>query len=69
MFRTRKRRKIIVLKPRSRFLKVRCMDCNAEQVVFNKASMKVNCSICGELLLEPTGGKSRIYGEIIAVLE
>ena len=69
MFMMRKRKKVIVLKPRSRFLKVRCIDCNAEQVVFNKASMKVNCSICGELLLEPTGGKSRIYGEIIAILE
>lgn len=69
MFRTKKRRKVIVLKPRSRFLKVRCRDCNAEQVIFNKASMRVNCSICGELLLEPTAGKSRVYGEIIAVLE
>ncbi|MEX2720741.1 MAG: 30S ribosomal protein S27e [Candidatus Wukongarchaeota archaeon] len=69
MFRSRKRRKALIVKPRSRFLKVRCRDCSAEQVVFNKSSMRVNCLICGKLLLEPTGGKSKIHGEIIAVLE
>jgi len=31
--------------------------------------MRVNCLICGKLLLEPAGGKSKIYGEVIAVLE
>ena len=50
------------------FYKVKCKDCDNEQIVFSKASTEVNCHICGTTLSEPTGGKAKIKGEIIEEL-
>ncbi|MCD6474320.1 MAG: 30S ribosomal protein S27e [Thermoplasmata archaeon] len=52
----------------SPFYKVRCKDCGNHQIVFSKASMVVNCQICGAVLAEPTGGKAKIKGEIVEEL-
>ena len=52
---------------RSKFLRVKC-KCKNEQVIFNKASTKVNCLVCGEPLLETTGGKSIIKTKVIEVV-
>ncbi|HIH40046.1 MAG TPA: 30S ribosomal protein S27e [Halobacteria archaeon] len=54
---------------RSRFLKVKCGDCENEQIVFDRATTTVKCAICGRTLVEPTGGKARITAEIKEVLE
>jgi len=54
---------------RSTFLKVKCPDCENEQIVFEKASTVVECSVCGRLLAEPRGGKADIKAEILSVLE
>ena len=56
-------------KPNSKFIKVRCKDCENEQVLFNKASSEVSCHICGSKLAIPSGGKARIKGEILEVIE
>ena len=56
-------------KPDSKFIKVRCMDCENEQFLFNKASTVVSCHICGSKLAIPSGGKAKIKGEILEVIE
>ncbi len=56
-------------KPKSRFLRVKCNDCENEQVIFGSASRKVTCLVCGRTLAEPTGGKSTITTHILEVLE
>ena len=56
-------------KPESRFIKVRCKDCENEQVLFNKASTVVSCHICGGKLAIPKGGKVEIKGEILEIIE
>jgi small subunit ribosomal protein S27e len=56
-------------KPESKFVKVRCKDCENEQVLFNKASTTVSCHICGSKLATPTGGKAKIKGEMLEVIE
>ena len=56
-------------KPDSKFIKVRCTDCENEQVLFNKASTIVSCHICGSKLAIPSGGKAKIKGEILEVIE
>ena len=56
-------------KPDSKFIKVRCMDCENEQVLFNKASTPVSCHICGSKLAIPRGGKAKIKAEILEVIE
>ena len=55
--------------PSSKFIKVRCPKCKNEQIIFGKASSKVICLVCGKVLAEPTGGKSRIKARILEVLE
>ena len=47
------------------FVRVVCPGCDHEQVVFGKAASTVSCVECESVLAEPTGGKSRIHGEIV----
>lgn len=54
---------------RSKFLKVKCTDCQNEQIIFGNATSKVDCMVCGRTLAEPTGGKAIIKTEIQEVLE
>ncbi len=66
-----KRRKILIPQPRSRFLKVVCKTCGAENVVFSHATFPARCKVCGTLLVRPTGGKAKIireHAEIVAEL-
>lgn len=56
-------------KPESKFIKVRCMDCENEQVLFDKASTVVSCHICGSKLAIPSGGKAKIKGEVLESIE
>ncbi len=53
----------------SGFVKVRCPDCSAEQVMFWRANTVVNCQVCGGTLAVPTGGKASIKGELVGVVE
>ncbi len=63
-----KKLKILVPQPRSRFLLVRCPVCGNEQVVFSHATFPVRCLVCGAQLVEPTGGKAKIHGQVVRVL-
>lgn len=51
------------------FLKVKCLDCDNEQIIFDRAASIVQCIICGKTLVKPSGGKSRIYANINEVLK
>jgi len=62
-------REALIPRSRSRFLRVRCAECGSEQVLFDSATIEVHCNICGNLLAEPTGGKVKIKGEIVGILE
>ena len=53
---------------RSKFLRVRCDDCENEQIVFDHATTTVRCNVCGRTLAEPRGGKAAIKSKIIEVL-
>jgi len=59
----------IIPKPRTTFLQVKCLDCGNEQSIFSHIANTVKCNICGAVLAEPTGGKARIKGEVVKVLE
>ncbi len=58
----------IIPQPRSRFLKVKCLDCGNEQIIFGCASTIVKCEVCGRILAEPRGGKANIKTKILQVL-
>ncbi len=55
--------------PRSQFVKVKCQDCESEQVTFSKAAMQVNCQVCGANLLEPRGGEAHFRASVVSLLE
>lgn len=50
----------IVQQPRSRFLKVKCLDCENEQIIFGRATTEVKCLKCGKVLAKPSGGKAKL---------
>jgi small subunit ribosomal protein S27e len=54
---------------RSRFVRVKCPDCENEQTVFEKASTVVNCVVCGRVLAEPTGGKASVKAEVLTTYQ
>ena len=56
-------------RPKSKFLRVKCPDCGNEQVVFSHVTSVVKCNICSAVLAEPTGGKTKIKGEVVTALE
>ncbi|MEX0568954.1 MAG: 30S ribosomal protein S27e [Candidatus Njordarchaeota archaeon] len=51
--------------PESTFIRVKCKNCGHEIITFSHASTKVLCPGCNEVLVEPTGGKAKIRGEIL----
>jgi small subunit ribosomal protein S27e len=59
----------LIPRPKSSFLRVKCLKCGNEQMVFSHAVNRVYCNVCGTELAEPSGGKAVIKGEIVAVLE
>ena len=54
---------------KSKFIKVKCPDCENLQIIFDHPSTIVKCIICGRTLAEPTGGRGHIKAEIVEVLE
>jgi len=50
----------------SKFLKVKCRKCKNEQIVFEKPAMDVKCLVCGEVLVESTGGKGIVKTKILS---
>ena len=54
--------------PSSKFIKIRCPKCKNEQIMFGKASSEVICLVCGKILAEPSGGKSKVKARILEVL-
>ncbi len=61
-------KKKTIPEPKSRFLLVKCKECEHEQTVFGRATRKVVCDVCGKPLTEPSGGKARIIGEVLQEL-
>ncbi|MEM1563230.1 MAG: 30S ribosomal protein S27e [Candidatus Bathyarchaeia archaeon] len=59
----------LIPRPKSTFVRVKCLKCGNEQIIFSHAVNRVTCNVCGAELAEPTGGKATIKGEVVAVFE
>ncbi len=55
--------------PKSKFIKLRCPKCKNEQIVFGKSASTIKCLVCGKVLAEPTGGKTKVKARVLEVLE
>jgi small subunit ribosomal protein S27e len=58
----------LIPKPESNFVRVKCAKCGNEQVIFDRPSLAPHCSVCNEVLAEPTGGKARLKAEVVQML-
>ncbi|MEA2035350.1 MAG: 30S ribosomal protein S27e [Euryarchaeota archaeon] len=54
---------------KSSFIRVKCPDCENEQLIFEKASSVVDCVVCGKVIAEPRSGNAEIKAEILAKFE
>lgn len=52
----------------SKFEKVKCNDCNHEQIVFSHSSSVVKCDACNKTLVEPKASKAKIHASVTKVL-
>lgn len=59
----------LIPRPRSKFLRVKCLKCGNEQIVFSNVVNKVTCNVCSADLAEPSSGRAKIKGEIITAFE
>jgi small subunit ribosomal protein S27e len=56
------------MKPKSKFVKIRCQSCKNEQTIFEGATTKVECLVCNAIVAEPKGGKAEIKARVIEFL-
>ncbi len=59
----------LIPKPTSTFIRVRCLKCGNEQLLYSHATNKVTCNVCGATLAEPSGGKAKLKAEKLSSLE
>mgnify|MGYP002400192905 CR=1 FL=1 len=58
----------LIPEPKSKFLRVKCIDCSSEQIIFGCATSQIKCETCGKIIAEPSGGKTKIKTKIVSVL-
>jgi small subunit ribosomal protein S27e len=64
----KKKAQDLIPQPKSRFLRVKCLNCGNQQIIFGCSASDVECLVCGKTLLQSTGGKARILTKILEVL-
>ena len=64
-----RRNNIMVPKPHSNFLSVQCSYCEERVVIFNYTTTDIECKACGQLVAKKTGGKAKIMGKVLSVLD
>jgi small subunit ribosomal protein S27e len=64
----KRKEKELIPQAKSRFLRVKCLNCGNQQIVFGCSATDVECLVCGKTLLQSTGGKARILTKILEVL-
>jgi small subunit ribosomal protein S27e len=64
-----KRNHIAIPKPKSKFQKVQCKECSAENVLYSHVTTVVTCKSCGNIIAEPTGSIAKIFGTVLGSLE
>lgn len=64
-----KREHKLIPEPSSKFQKVKCKECDEENIVYSHASSSVTCKSCGNVIAEPSGGVATLHGDISGSVE
>ncbi|MEA2090574.1 MAG: 30S ribosomal protein S27e [Thermoproteota archaeon] len=59
----------LIPKPKTHFLRVKCPNCGNEQIMFSHATTPVHCNVCGTLLAEPAGGRAKLKGDVVTIVD
>ena len=59
-----KKSHISIPEPNSRFQKVKCAQCEEEQIIYSHTSTVIKCNSCGNIIAEPTGSIAKIFGKV-----
>jgi len=60
----------MLFKQPSPLIKVKCKNCQNEQIIYSKIATKVKCLKCGEVIALPTGGKGELVNaELVEVIK
>jgi small subunit ribosomal protein S27e len=59
----------MVPKPRSNFLSVQCTECKEKTILFTHTTTDIHCKSCGQLIAKKTGGKAKILGKVLNILD
>ena len=59
-----KKEHILIPKPNSKFQKVKCKECDEENIVYSHASSSVTCKSCGNVIAEPSGAVAILHGVV-----
>jgi small subunit ribosomal protein S27e len=53
-----KKEKALIPQPKSRFLRVKCLNCGNQQIIFGCSATDVECLVCGKTLLQSTSNEN-----------
>ena len=53
--------------PKTKFLLIKCIKCNAERKVFSASTTEIKCD-CGSTLVYPSASKAVIEAKVLKVL-
>lgn len=62
---TRCKRNKLIPEPNSRFLTVKCKECEATRIVYTHSQTKIACQGCGYVLITPKGGRGKLGSNIM----
>ncbi len=51
------------------FIRIECLECGNQQIVFNRPAKDISCAECETMVVEATGGIGRLDAEVIETVE
>ena len=64
-----KKSHITIPEPKSKFQKIKCSQCEEEQIVYSHTSTVIKCNSCGNTIAEPTGSIAKIFGKVSETIQ
>ena len=64
-----KKEHILTPEPSSKFQKIKCKECDEENIIYSHATTEVTCKACGNIIAKPTGAVASLHGKVSGTAE
>ncbi len=64
-----KKAHILIPEPSSKFQKIKCSECQEEQIVYSHTTTVIKCNSCGNSIAQPTGSKAKLFGKVSETIQ